>query len=108
MSTLTRQSDGGLQDIAVQAYSTLLGNKKARALFWKDRSNTVAPLIEILKSAAGVANGDASTLWSGAASVRSAETSNSGGVALQSLYYVLLSLWELTFDGAIIGEEFNE
>jgi V-type H+-transporting ATPase subunit H len=73
LSTLTKASDGGLQDIAVLEYSALLRGKKAREIFWKQRSETVAPLIEILRTAVGVgANGDpASTLWSGAASVRS-------------------------------------
>lgn len=108
LSTLTKESDGGVQDIAVLAYSSLLRGKKSREIFWAQRSETVGPLVDILKSAAGVSNGDASTLWSGAASVRSMEGSLSGGVGLQLLYHVLLVLWQLSFEGDSIGEEFNE
>lgn len=104
LSTLTKLSDGGLQDIAVLEYSALLRGKKSRELFWDQRQETVAPLIDILKSAAGVgSNGDSATLWSGA-SVRSAEGSLGGGVGLQLLYHVLLVLWQLSFEGAQIGE----
>ncbi|RAL65233.1 hypothetical protein DID88_001339 [Monilinia fructigena] len=66
LSTLAKSSDGGLQDIAVLQYSSLLQGKKSRELFWSQRSETIEPLVAILKSAAGVTNGDsASTLWSG-------------------------------------------
>jgi V-type H+-transporting ATPase subunit H len=108
LSTLTRTSDGGLQDIAVLEYSTLLRGKKSRELFWKHRSETIEPLIEILRSAAGVAaNGDsASTLWSGTPNVR--EGSLGGGVGLQLLYHVLLVLWQLSFEGENIGEGLEE
>jgi len=111
LSTLAKSSDGGLQDIAVLEYSALLRGKKSREIFWEQRSETVAPLFEILKSAAGVAsNGDsASTLWSGAASVRSGmEGSLSGGVGLQLLYHVLLVIWQLSFEGATIGDGLDE
>jgi V-type H+-transporting ATPase subunit H len=110
-STLAQSPDGGLQDIAVLEYSTLLRGKKSRQIFWEQRSETVGPLIGILKSAAGVgSNGDmSSTLWSGAASVRSGmEGSLSGGVGLQLLYHVLLVLWQLSFEGATIGDELDE
>lgn len=108
LSTLTKTSDGGLQDIAVLEYSAILRGRKSRQLFWSQRGETVGPLIEILRSAAGVSNGDASTLWSGAASVRSMEGSLGGGVGLQLLYHVLLVLWQLSFESADIGEEFEE
>jgi V-type H+-transporting ATPase subunit H len=110
LSTLAKSSDGGLQDIAVLQYSAVLRGKKSRELFWEQRSETVGPLVEILKSAAGVgSNGDsASTLWSGAASVRSMEGSLSGGVGLQLLYHVLLVLWQLSFEAGTIGEGLNE
>lgn len=69
----------------------------------------MGPLIDILRAAAGVSNGDvASTLWSGAASVRSVEGSLGGGVGLQLLYHVLLVLWQLSFEGASIGDAFDE
>ena len=109
LSTLTKLSDGGLQDIAVLEYSTLLRGKKSRELFWDQRKETIGPLIDILKAAAGVgSNGDSSTLWSGAASVRSVEGSLGGGVGLQLLYHVLLVLWQLSFEGATIGEGLDE
>ncbi|KAF5870048.1 putative vacuolar atp synthase subunit h protein [Botrytis fragariae] len=106
LSTLAKSSDGGLQDIAVLQYSSLLQGKKSRELFWNQRSETIEPLVTILKSAAGVSNGDsASTLWSGAASIRSGpEGTLGGGVGLQLLYHVLLVLWQLSFEGAAIGE----
>ncbi|KAB8291290.1 hypothetical protein EYC80_009976 [Monilinia laxa] len=106
LSTLAKSSDGGLQDIAVLQYSSLLQGKKSRELFWSQRSETIEPLVAILKSAAGVANGDsASTLWSGSASLRSgSEGTLGGGVGLQLLYHVLLVLWQLSFEGAAIGE----
>jgi V-type H+-transporting ATPase subunit H len=110
LSTLAKSSDGGLQDIAVLQYSSLLQGKKSRELLWDQRSETIEPLIAILRSAAGVANGDsASTLWSGAASVRSGpEGTLGGGVGLQLLYHVLLVLWQLSFEGAAIGEGLEE
>ena len=108
LSALTKVSDGGLQDIAVLQYSTILRGKKSRELFWAQRSETVGPLVDILRSAAGVSNGDASTLWSGATSIRSAEGALGGGVGLQLLYHVLLVLWQVSFEGAAIGEEFDE
>jgi V-type H+-transporting ATPase subunit H len=110
LSTLAKSSDGGLQDIACLQYSSLLQGKKSREIFWEQKAETVAPLIDILKSAAGVANGDsASTLWSGAASVRSGpEGTLGGGVGLQLLYHVLLVLWQLSFEGAAIGEGLEE
>ncbi|EPE32559.1 ARM repeat-containing protein [Glarea lozoyensis ATCC 20868] len=108
LSTLTRTSDGGLQDIAVLEYSTLLRGTKSRELFWQHRKDTIEPLVEILRSAAGVAaNGDsASNLWSGTPSVR--EGSLGGGVGLQLLYHVLLVLWQLSFEGENIGEGLEE
>lgn len=111
LSTLAKSSDGGLQDIAVLEYSALLRGKKSRELFWEQRSETVGPLFEILKTAAGVgSNGDsASTLWSGATSIRSGmEGSVSGGVGLQLLYHVLLVIWQLSFESATVGDGLDE
>ncbi|KAI9738995.1 MAG: H(+)-transporting V1 sector ATPase subunit H [Claussenomyces sp. TS43310] len=107
LSILTKSSDGGLQDIAVQEYSALLCGKKSRQLFWEQRTETVAPLVDILRAAAGVsANGDSSsTLWSGAGTIRSGvEGSIGGGIGLQLLYHVLLAMWQLSFEGVTIGE----
>ncbi|KAG9234113.1 armadillo-type protein [Amylocarpus encephaloides] len=105
LSTLTLTADGGLQDIAVLQYSALLRGKKSRELFWKHRSETIQPLIDILRAAAGVgSNGDPATLWSGAPSVRNVEGSLGGGVGLQLLYHVLLVLWQLSFEAETVGE----
>jgi V-type H+-transporting ATPase subunit H len=111
LSTLTKNSDAGLQDIGVQEYSTLLYGKSPRQVFWDHRSETVAPLVQILRAAAGVANGDASAaLWSGATAVRSTgfEGSLGGGVGLQLLYHVLLVMWQLSFEAADIGDDIDE
>jgi V-type H+-transporting ATPase subunit H len=110
LSTLTKSSDGGLQDIAVLEYSALLRGKKSREAFWEQRAETVGPLIDILKAASGVSNEDsASTLWSGGASIRSGpESTLGGGVGLQLLYHVLLVLWQLSFEGAAIGDGLEE
>jgi V-type H+-transporting ATPase subunit H len=107
LSTLTQVSDGGLQDIAVLQYSALLRDKTSRELFWSQREETVKPLVRILRAAAGVDS--ASTLWSGATSLRSGtEGSLGGGVGLQLLYHVLLVLWQLSFEGAAIGNGLEE
>jgi V-type H+-transporting ATPase subunit H len=110
LSTLTKQSDGGLQDIAVLQYSALLRGKQSRQLFWNQRSETVGPLMNILRAAAGVQNGDStSTLWNGTASMRSGpEGSLGGGVGLQLLYHVLLVLWQLSFEGSTVGDGLEE
>ncbi|KAI9677063.1 MAG: H(+)-transporting V1 sector ATPase subunit H [Caeruleum heppii] len=107
LSSLAKCSDSGLQDIAVQEYSAVLRTKKSRELFWRQREETINPLVEILRSAAGVeANGNGSTLWSGAASIRSAtEYGLGGGVGLQLLYHVLLVMWQLSFEGELVGDK---
>jgi V-type H+-transporting ATPase subunit H len=110
LSTLAKSSNGGLQDIAVLEYSALLRGKKSREIFWDQRIETIGPLVEILKGAAGVSNGDsAATLWSGTSNIRSGiEGSVGGGVGLQLLYHVLLVLWQLSFEGASIGVGLEE
>lgn len=111
LASLTKNSDAGLQDIGVQEYSQLLYSRVCRQQFWKQRSETVGPLIDILRAAAGVAGGDASaSLWSGTtAPLRSGfEPSVGGGVGLQLLYHVLLVLWQLSFEAADVGDDLNE
>ncbi|KAL8696821.1 MAG: hypothetical protein Q9201_007459 [Fulgogasparrea decipioides] len=109
LSTLTKSQDSGLQDIAVQEYSALLRTKKARELFWKQRQDTVNPLIDILRAAAGAGRDNDSTMWSGGASIRSAtEAGLSGGVGLQLLYHVLLAIWQLSFEGTLIGKDLEK
>ncbi|KAL8736858.1 MAG: hypothetical protein Q9181_002273 [Wetmoreana brouardii] len=109
LSTLTKSQDSGLQDIAVQEYSALLRTKKARELFWKQRQDTVNPLIDILRAAAGAGRDSDSTMWSGGASIRTAtEAGLSGGVGLQLLYHVLLAIWQLSFEGTLIGKDLEK
>ena len=112
LAVLTKSSDAGLQDIGVRAYSSLLYGKASREQFWDQRSETVSPLIEILRIAAGVANGDVSAnLWSRATATTrpgGIEGSLGGGVGLQLLYHVLLVLWQLSFEAADVGDDLNE
>ena len=60
--------------------------------------------MDILRSAAGTSNDTDSTLWSGATSIRSSDTKFGGGVGLQLLYHVLLVIWQLSFQGKMVGE----
>lgn len=108
LARLTKNQDSGLQDIAVQQYSALLRTSEARQLFWKQRKETVDPLVEILRNALGTSKDSDSTLWSGAASIRSAETSLGGGVGLQLLYHVLLVLWQLSFEAELVGDDLEK
>jgi V-type H+-transporting ATPase subunit H len=105
LSKLAKSQDSGLQDIGVQGYSTLLRTKKARELFWKQRQDTINPLVDTLRSAAGAVKDSDSTLWSGATSIRGADAVVGGGVGLQLLYHVLLVLWQLSFEGKLVGQE---
>lgn len=105
LSTLTKSQDNGLQDIAVQEYSALLRTKKARELFWDQREETVNPLLDILRAAAGSGKDSESTMFSGATSIRSATDAGlGGGVGIQLLYHILLTIWQLSFEGALIGQ----
>ena len=111
LSSLTKNSDAGLQDIGVQEYSTLLYGRVSRRQFWAQRSETVAPLVDILRSAAGVSSGSSASLWSGTTPQNreiALEGSLSGGVPVQLLYHVLVALWQLSFEAAEVGDEMNE
>jgi V-type H+-transporting ATPase subunit H len=112
LSDLTKNSDSGLQDIAVQSYSSLLFGHGPRLQFWGQRSETVSPLVDILRSAAGIDNNGttAANLWSGNTSTRSTgfEGSLGGGVGLQLLYHVLLVMWQMSFESEEIGDDLNE
>ncbi|KAI0141336.1 V-ATPase subunit H [Pestalotiopsis sp. NC0098] len=103
-------NDAGLQDIAVTEYSSLLYGQASRQLFWKQRSETVAPLIEILRKAAGIGADSSASLWSGNTSGRAGgfEGTLSGGVGLQLLYHVLLVMWQLSFEAEEIGDEMDD
>lgn len=105
LSKLAKSQDSGLQDIGVQGYSTLLRTKKARELFWEQRKDTITPLMDILHTAAGAVKDTESTLWSGATSIRGADAVIGGGVGLQLLYHILLVIWQLSFEGKLVGEE---
>ena len=104
LSTLTNSQDSGLQDIAVQEYSALLRTKKARELFWKQREETVNPLVDILRTAVGAVKDSDSTVNGGSVSIRSADGGISGGISLQLLYHVLLAIWQLSFEGSLVGK----
>ncbi|OAA56589.1 vacuolar ATP synthase subunit [Niveomyces insectorum RCEF 264] len=57
LASLARQTaDAGLQDIGVQAASSLLYSKATRRQFWAQRSETVGPLVAILRTAVGVSS----------------------------------------------------
>lgn len=103
LSTLTKSHDSGLQDIAVQEYSSLLRSKKAREVFWNQREETIQPLIEILRSAVGVPRDSDSTLYNGGSSIRTA-TDAGLGIGLQLLYHVLLTIWQLSFEASLVGK----
>lgn len=109
LSGLTKSQDSDLQDVAVQEYSAVLRTKNAREIFWNQREDTVGPLFEILCAAAGSGKDTESTVWSGGASVRSTtEAGLGGGVGLQLLYHVLLVVWQLSFEGSLVGPGLEE
>lgn len=112
LSGLAKSTDAALQDIAVQEYSSLLYGHVSRDQFWNQRSETIAPLINILQTAAGIGNGGSSSasLWSGNTGTRSTgfEGSLGGGVGLQLLYHVLLVVWQMSFEAEEIGDDLNE
>ncbi|KIW33678.1 uncharacterized protein PV07_00507 [Cladophialophora immunda] len=104
LATLVKDQDSGLQDIGVQHMSQLLRTKRSKELFWSQRQDTVDPLFDILRKAAGAAKDNDSTLWSGNASIRSNDTRFGEGVGLQLMYHVLLVIWQLSFEGELVGE----
>ncbi|KAI5466741.1 armadillo-type protein [Mariannaea sp. PMI_226] len=111
LSGLAKSSDAGLQDIAVQEYSSLLYSHVPRELFWNQRSETVAPLVKILQTACGIENGTSSAnLWSGNVTTRTTgfEGSLGGGVGLQLLYHALLVIWQMSFEAGDIGDDLND
>jgi V-type H+-transporting ATPase subunit H len=108
ISTLAKKSDSNLQDIAVQEYSALLRTTKSRQLFWEQRKDTVTPLFDILTNATGGARDSDSTLISGG-SIRSiADSQIINNVGLQLLYHVLLVIWQLSFEGKLVGRGLAE
>jgi V-type H+-transporting ATPase subunit H len=104
LSGLVKNQDNGLQDIGVQQISALLLTKRSKELFWEQKAEAVTPLFDILRKAAGAAKDNDSTLWSATTSIRSADTRFGGGVGLQLMYHVLLVIWQLSFEGKMVGE----
>lgn len=92
----------------MQHYSSLLRTTQAKKLFWKQKDDTVTPLFEILRKAAGAAKDNDSTLRSGTTSIRSTDTRFAGGVGLQLMYNVLLVIWQLSFEGELVGQGLEE
>ncbi|KAF4122491.1 V-type H+-transporting ATPase subunit H [Geosmithia morbida] len=109
LSGLAKSNDAGLQDIAVQEYSSLLFGKASRDQFWSHRGETVEPLITILQTAAGMGAGGTSSasVWSGNGSATGFEGTLAGGIGLQLLYHVLLVIWQLSFESEDIGDDLN-
>lgn len=112
LSGLAQSTDAGLQDIAVQEYSSMLFGRVSREQFWNQRGETVGPLVKILHAAAGISsNGNSSAnLWSGGSAAKSGglDGSLAGGVGLQLLYHVLLVMWQMSFESEEIGDELSE
>lgn len=87
----------------MQQFSTLLRNTRSREIFWSQRAETVDPLVEILRAAAGAKDNGSSTAVG--SSGRSIEPGIAGGVGLQLLYRVLLVIWQLSFEGGLVGDD---
>lgn len=104
LSSLTKNQDSGLQDIGVQGFSALLRTRRSREIFWNLRKETVDPLVDILRSAAGSKENSSAAL-AGTSSARNFEPSIAGGVGLQLLYHVLLVIWQLSFEGSLVGND---
>ncbi|KAK3680467.1 H(+)-transporting V1 sector ATPase subunit H [Vermiconidia calcicola] len=112
IAALSKTSDSNLQDIGVQEYSALLRTTKSRHQFWQQRKETLGPLMDVLRTATGGKDSD-STLHNGgssAPSIRSTESNIKigGGVGLQLLYHVLMVIWQLSFEGKLIGKGLDE
>jgi len=105
LSSLAKNPDSGLQDIGVQGFSELLRKKHSREIFWTHRKETMDPLIQTLRTAAGTKENNGSSSGS---STRGIEPGLAGGIGLQLLYRVLLVVWQLTFEGELVGEELQE
>jgi V-type H+-transporting ATPase subunit H len=108
LSVLSKSSDAGHQDIAVQSYSSVLRTQNTREIFWADRKETVDPLLEILRAGAGTTKDSTSTLWSNDGSTRGLESGIAGGVGIQLIYRVLLVFWQLSFEAELVGQGLQE
>jgi V-type H+-transporting ATPase subunit H len=108
LSRLSKSTDAGYQDIAAQSYSALLRTSRTRELFWENRKETVDPLFEILRAGAGAGDDGASSLWDVDAAPRNNVDGIAGGVGIQLMYRVLLVIWQLSFEGELVGEDLQE
>lgn len=109
LSSIAKSSDAGLKDIAVQEYTELLRTSDSRKIFWSIREETVDPLFGILRSAAGnVKNTDSKLVSGGISSRNGIDSGLSGGVGLQLLYHALLAIWQLSFEGELVGSALDE
>ncbi|KXT16858.1 hypothetical protein AC579_6826 [Pseudocercospora musae] len=112
IAELAKTSDSNLQDIAVQEYSALLRTSRSRQQFWKQRKETLGPLMEVLRNATGGKDSD-STQYNGGSSASSIRTLHEAnikisGVGLQLLYHILMVLWQLSFEGQLVGKGLDE
>ncbi|RVD83098.1 uncharacterized protein DFL_007499 [Arthrobotrys flagrans] len=126
LATISSSSESNLQDLAVQSYVLLLRNSYSRTTFWEMGDETMKGLTGVIETAAagskgsrttdvGVANlasGSSATTvllgsGSGAAAASAAANLKQGGVNLQLLYYVLVGIWQLSFEEEI-AEELDE
>lgn len=117
IAQLSDTSDANLQDIGVQEYSALLRTSKSRQQFWKQRKETLGPLMDVLRTATGGKDSD-STLHNGGStstSIRSITDVNAnanmkigGGVGLQLLYHTLMVIWQLSYEGQLVGKGLDE
>ena len=112
IAALSGTSDSNLQDIAMQEYSAVLRTSKSRRQLWNQRAETLGPLVDILRSAAGSKDSDGtsyagSTIGSSSRSVAESNIKISG-VGLQLLYHVLLVIWQLSFEGELVGRGLDE
>lgn len=60
--------------------------------------------MDILRAAAGSKDNGSTTIV-GSSSIRSLDSGIGGGVGLQLLYHVLLVIWQLSFEGSLVGQE---
>lgn len=60
--------------------------------------------MDILRAAAGSGKDNGSTTLVGS-SIRTSEMKIGGGVGIQLLYHVLVVIWELSFEGELVGSQ---
>ncbi|KAI5798935.1 armadillo-type protein [Geopyxis carbonaria] len=101
---VSRGGDHHEQDLAIQSYVSLLRTSYARTTFWYMREETANPLYRILHEAA---HGSGSSNVGNDRNALGGSNIVQGGVPLQLLYHVLLTVWELTFEESV-AEDLNQ